>query len=268
MDEPELERTPLSVSARSGPPPLWPIAAIGVLIIAGIAGYVWWVSRTEPPPTNARAAVLSTEAPLSSKPARTPVVLPPLDEMDPFLRALLGRLTSRPELAAWLATDHLMQQLAAAIDVAARGQSPAPDFKVLAPKSRLATTARGRQRYIDPAAYRRYNGLVEAVTSVDPAAAARAYQTVRPRLNEAYQKRGHPGGDVDQAVKQALALLAATPVPRDPIALAAGPGARWIFADAKLESLTASQKQVVRMGPENAEKLVAWLRVLSDQLGG
>lgn len=266
MDEPELERTPFSVGPQSGPP-LWPIAAIGALIVGGAAGYVWWVSRSQPPPATATAPVLSTEAPgAPTALAGSPVVLPPLAEMDPFVRALVGALSARPELAAWLATDHLVQQLASAIDMASRGQSPAADFKVLAPKAPFSTAVRGRQPIVDPAAYRRYNSLVDAVTSIDPAAAAHAYQTIRPRLNEAYQKRGHPGGDVDQAVKQALRLLVATPVPRDPIRLAAGRGARWAFADAGLESLAPSQKQIVRMGPENAERLVTWLRALGDRL--
>ena len=95
-----------------------------------------------------------------------------MDQMDGFLRVLLGTLSSSPELTAWLATDGLLQQLVVGIDRVAQGGTPAPDLKVLAPKEPLTTAGRGRTRTIDPASYRRYDGIAEAVASVDPAAVA------------------------------------------------------------------------------------------------
>jgi hypothetical protein len=169
-------------------------------------------------------------------------------------------------LARWLATDDLLQQLASAVDVASQGKSPARDFKVLAPTGPFATDRRGSRRTIDPASYRRYNGLVGSLTSIDASAVARAYQTLRPRLNEAYRKRGHPDGDVNRALLDALTLLVDTPVPQDPILLVDGPGARWAFADPKLEALSPSQKQLLRMGPDHADATLVWLRALRAAL--
>jgi len=62
--------------------------------------------------------VAGTDVPLASAPA-----LPPLDQMDPYLRTLLRGLSTRPELAAWLATDNLIQQMALTIDRVSRGAS-------------------------------------------------------------------------------------------------------------------------------------------------
>ena len=45
---------------------------------------------------------------------------------------------------------------------------------------------------MDPAGYRRYDGLVQTVTSIDASAVARIYQTIRPRLSEAYRGMGMP----------------------------------------------------------------------------
>jgi hypothetical protein len=217
-------------------------------------------------PQNATpAAVAGTEAPID-KPDGAPVNLPPLDQMDSFLRPLLSALSSRPELARWLATDDLAGQLAAAIDLAAVGASPARDFKVIAPASRFVAAGRGSRRTIDPASYRRYDGLVETVTSIDAASVARIYKTIRPRLNEAYQRTGNPGGDVDGALLKAIDILLETPVVKDPIPIVEDGRAGWVYADGELEELLPTQKQLLRTGAANVERLLAWLRALRNAL--
>lgn len=265
-DEQPLERAPApgdgGRSSGNGPP-LLPIAVGVVAIVALLAGGVWWMRRTPPPPANTTpAAVTATEAPITAPPP--PVALPPLDEMDGFLRPLLQALSTRPELVRWLATDDLVRQLAAAIDKASQGDNPAGGFMELAPRTRLAVTRSGNRRIMDPAGYRRYDGLVTTVTTIDASAVARIYKTIRPRLNEAYQNMGHPGGNVDAAVQQALDMLLDTPVVKGPVVLVEGAGARWAYADPALEALTPTQKQLVRMGPAHTEALLVWLRALQS----
>ena len=94
--------------------------------------------------------------------------------------------------------------------------SPARDFKVLAPDTPLTTAGRPTQRTIDPASYRRYDGLVGTVTSIDASAVAKIYRTIRPRLNEAYRSMGNADRDVDNAVRNALDILLDTPVVKGP----------------------------------------------------
>jgi len=236
-----------------------PIAIIAVVLVAALGGIAWWMSsRSTTTPANATPqAVAATEVPID-KPAA--VDLPPLDQMDAFLRPLLSALSSRPELTNWLATDDLVRQLAMAIDRAATGDSPARDFRVVAPRSPFRVAGRGAQRTLDPASYRRYDSLVETITSIDASAAARVYKTIRPRLNEAYQGLGNAGRNVDPAVQQALDILLDTPVVTDPIALIETGAAGWAYADPELEELTATQKQLLRMGSANVERIQTWLR--------
>ena len=242
-----------------------PIAIIAALIVILIAGGAWWMTRrTEAPLNDSPTAVTATDAPIE-KPAEPPVPLPPLDEMDGFLRPMLAALSSRPELASWLATDDLVRQLAAAIAQASAGSSPARDFKVLAPQTPLTTAGRPTQRTIDPASYRRYNGLVTTVTSIDAAAAAKVYRTIQPRLNEAYRSMGNPDRDVDNAVRNALDILLDTPIVKSPIRVVEH-GATWAYADPDLESLLPTQKQLLRMGPAHTEALLVWLRALRNAL--
>ena len=242
-----------------------PIAIIAVVLLLVLGGGTWWMLRPTPPGNASPKAVTSTEAPID-KPAPPPVDLPPRDQMDGFIRPLLSALSSRPELARWLATDDLIGQLAAAIDQASAGGSPARDFKVVAPTGIFKTSGRGSNRTIDPASYGRYDGLVQTVTSIDASNVARIYKTIRPRLNEAYQGLGHPNGDIDKAVQQAIDVLLDTPAVKDPVAIVEGGAFGWTYANDELEELAPSQKQLLRMGPAHADALKVWLRALQNAL--
>ena len=242
-----------------------PIAVIAVVLLLVLAGGAWWMFRPAAPGNASPNAVNATEAPID-KPVPPPIDLPPRDQMDTFLRPLLAALSSRPELARWLATDDLIGQLASAINQAAGGGSPARDFKVIAPSTPFVTAGRGSTRAIDPASYKRYDGLVQTVTSIDASNVARIYKTIRPRLNEAYRGMGHPNGDVDQAVQQAIELLLETPAVKDPVAIVEGGAFGWIYANDDLEGLEPTQKQLIRMGPAHADALKVWLRALQAAL--
>ena len=240
-----------------------PIAIIAVALVAIIAGGLWWYSRSTVAPANATPKVVSaTDAPIDTGKPAPPVNLPPLDQMDAFLRPMLQALSDRPELAKWLATDDLTRQLAMAIDQASTGALPARDFKAVKPAGAFTTTRRGT---IDPASYKRYDGLVQTVTSIDALKVANIYKTIRPKLNEAYQQAGNPGGNVEGALIKTLDILLDTPVVKDPIRIV-GKGGQWAFDDTELESLLPTQKQLLRMGPANVEKLLVWLRALRDAL--
>jgi hypothetical protein len=169
-------------------------------------------------------------------------------------------------MANWLATDDLVRQLAAAIDQASAGGSPARDFKVIAPSSAFAARGGGDRRTIDPASYQRYDGLVRTVTSIDASRVAQIYNTIRPRLNEAYRAMGHPEGNVDAAIQRTIAILLDTPAIKDPIAVTADGHAGWAFANNDLEDLAPTQKQLLRMGPANADAVKVWLRALHAAL--
>ena len=137
---------------------------------------------------------------------------------------------------------------------------------MIAPEAELTTERAGRRYRLTQASYQRYDGLAETLASIDPAAVATAYRTIRPRLNEAYRSLGQAESSVDVAVQQALDVLIATPVPSGPIEVVEGKGATWAFADPALEALPAAQKHLLRMGPRNASKVVQALVQVRQRL--
>jgi hypothetical protein len=236
--------------------PLVVIAILG----GGFFGVRWWLARRQADTIQRTAAVTAppaTEA-LDNRPPA--ITLPPMDQMDAFLRQLLGALSSRPELVRWLATDDITRRIVFTVDQVARGTSPARENKAMAPSGSFEVVTRNGRRTMNPDSYHRYDGFAASASSLDAAAVARAYATIKPRLTEAYRQMGHPDGDFDRTVEVAIANLLETPVLEQPPALATGRGLNFRYADANLEGLQPAQKQLLRMGPENQRTIQAKLR--------
>lgn len=265
FDELSLER-----ASRNQPPerprdsraPILVVAAAGLLVGGGAA---WWWTRSDRTPPPAPVATHSTEAAVSEvkDPAHT---LPPLGQMDTFLRALLGALTTHPDFARWLATDDLIHQMASGIDRISRGQSPAGDLAVLRPAGDFDVLRRSGAITIDTASFQRYDRLASLVDSLEARGVVEAYRTVHPRLDEAYRALGRTEGGIDDAVDAALQLLLDVPVPTGAIVVVPGKGATYSFRDGQLEQLRPIQKQLLRMGPDNVRRIQTRLRAIRAEL--
>ena len=255
-----------SPSAPSSPGPR---VALLVVLVAGVvaAGGWYYVARQR---TAAAAPPGSEGAPVSDARAvtDTPAVattLPPIEQMDPVVRALLAALGTHPELLKWLATDDLMGSLATAIDRLAHGQSPARDLAVLRPTQGFVVARHDGVAHVAATSHARYAPLVTAVVAIDPAALAAAFVTIEPRLAEAYTRQGHPNGGFTEALQRAIAVVASTPDVPDGAALVPGVGG-YAYADPAFEQLPPAQKHLARMGPEHARRVREAARRFGDAL--
>lgn len=273
LGEQPLARSSSPLSGMEPPPARPPVALIigGVVLLAALGFGLrwWWMDRG---PTDSATESAAAAAPVAGPRTQVPeppapaVELPPLDQMDPFIRGLLGALSARPELARYLATDDLVRHLAVTIDRVSRGVSPAGELGMIAPAQSYVVVNRQGRAFVDPAGYRRYDGIAATITSLDMGAVATAYRTIQPRLNEAYRTVARPGGDIDRAVADGLALLLATPIPPESAALRFGDGPNYVYEDPMLEGLQPAQKHLLRMGPEHARAVKAKLEELRTAL--
>ena len=267
FDDRPIERVPLTddpapESRGSRITPVALIAAIGVVL--GAAG-AWWWTRTPAPTVTSPNAVQATDAliaPTTSRPT-----LPPLAQMDTFLRALLGTLSSHPDLARWLATDQLIRQLANGIDHVSRGQTPAREFPTFRPRGEFSVRRARNVITLDPASFARYDSIAGLVESLDARAVVNVYQTIQPRLDEAYRALGRSEASVDTALAVAVQTIIDTPLPNKPLVLVNGKGATFAYANGEFEQLKPAQKQLLRMGPDNARRIQSKLREISALSG-
>lgn len=262
---------------ETGPPGLWQppdrarqtrLAVIATVVVIALmaGGFAWWIrSRTPAPAADTRRPAAQAVPARASETSPTPA-LPPLDELDPTVRTLIGQLTSSPAIARWLATDNLTRQMAALVDGVATGTLPGRLLAPLRPSGSFAVTTRGGRTTIAPESYARYDALAAVIAGVDAAAVARVYRTLAPRLEEARQEHGGSDLSVDEAVSAALTRLIDTPVPSAPAEVRLQ-GGQYFYADRRLEALSPAQKLLIRSGPNNAARIQAKLRELARALG-
>jgi hypothetical protein len=240
---------------------LW--AVLGILLLAVVAGYLF-LRRGASQPDASAAAV---------KPAPTPraepgelTALPPLDETDAIVRELVSRLSSHPTVAAWLATDGLLVNFVVVTSRIANGETPVAELKAVGPVPRFSTRTSRDIAYIDPSSYRRYDRHAEAVSAIDARGAAQLYATLKPRIADAYRRMGHPDGNFDPVLERAIIELLRVPAIDGEVALEPH-GIVYAFAEPRLQSMTAAQKQLLRMGPQNVRAVQAKLREIASHLG-
>ena len=200
------------------------IAVIIVLVVVfAIGGYLAWRrGHVQPPPP---AAIAQTPPPRSAAPTgiqREPgdnIPLPPLDETDTLVRELVGKLSSHPQVAAWLATDKLIRNFAVVIVNIGDGHTPVTHLRALALNAPFAASSDSGSGVITSASYRRYNPYVDAIAALDARGSAHLYATLKPRIQDAYRDLGYPQGDFDEALKRAIVALLQVPVIDSPVAV-------------------------------------------------
>ena len=261
-------------STASGPdlstPPqhhtgVW-VAVAALLIALCAAGYFAFFWRRTPP---AQTAAAPKATPLSESPslggAGEPMTLPPLDESDTLVRTLVQRLTESPAVLAWLPTNGLVRNFTVVVANIAEGPTPAKHLKVLRPSASFRIVSRNGSTFADPRSYDRYTTIADAMASVNPAAAARLYATLKPRIEDAHHDLGS-ADSFDRTLERAIVALLATPA-IDGSERLRPKGIGYGYTDERLESLTPAQKQLLRMGPRNVRVIKTKLREIAIALG-
>lgn len=263
-DEPEA-RPPERERSRVGVAPL--LVAGGVLVAAllVVAGYLLLRRPAPPSPKVADAPPATPVATPSPTPA---LVLPALDASDTLVRELAAALSRHPQLAVWLSAAHLVRTFTVVVDNLAEGASPSRHLGFLAPKTGFAVIARPGRPILDPASYARYDAFAEGFASLDAEGCARVYRLLEPLFEAAYRDLGYPQGGLRARIGLAIKLLADVPALEGDVPLRPVPRATLIyeFADPKVESLTPSQKHLLRMGPANVGRIKAKLAELTRAL--
>jgi len=223
------------------------------------------LARREPPPPTPEPVIPMAPPPVA-KPPPAPTPLPDLDASDALVRDVAGTLSSHADVMTWLAPEELVRRFVAAVDNVAEGRSPAGQLGSLRPGKRFGVTSDGDRVTADPAAFARYDTLTEVIVATDTGGAVRAYQRLRPLIDEAYRDLGYPDRSFDEALHAAIAELLATPVVVGEPELAPKV-VTHTYTDPDLEGLSAAQKQLLRFGPVNAPRVQRKLRDIAAALG-
>jgi len=241
------------------------LAAAAALFAAGAAYYYWGAHAPTgtpapaPAPAAASGGIQNPVAPVAGAP------LPSLAESDAPLGAAIAALVHATALPDLFYPDRLARRLVATIDNLPREQVASEVRALRPPGSPLATRGDDEALVIAPDNSARYGRYMVLLAAVDPGEAAALYRRFYPLLQEAYEGLGYPGQYFNDRVIAVIDHLLATPDVAEPVRLV-HPSVMYKYADPKLESLSAGQKALVRIGRENAREVKAKLRALRAEI--
>jgi len=141
------------------------------------------------------------------------------------------------------------------------------------PKAAFAIYDDGTRVVADPAGFSRYNALAEWLNSLDLQLLSDALAWFAPLFREAWSYYGGEASGFDMAVLTTLDLMIATPDIDLSEARLIRKEAVWVYEEPAIEALPPLQKQILRMGPDNAATLkgvagrarLIWVEQLNSQ---
>jgi Protein of unknown function (DUF3014) len=249
--------------------PMIGVAAAVVVIAAATVYYLHsrnaslprvQVAATQPPAeTTAEPAAMH---PLpDGKDSASNGPLPALADSDAPLSDAFAKVVGASAAKDYLLPENIIRHLVVTIDNLPR-QKVAVEKRPTSPVAG-SFVADGDELHatLDPQNFARYQPMVAVISKTDMQQLAAVYVHYYPLFQQAYQNLGYPNGYFNDRLVQVIDNLLAAPQPAGPIALVR-PNVMFTFADPALESRSAGQKLLIRMGPENAAAVKVKLKEL------
>jgi len=252
---------------------IWPwLLALLVAAVGGIAWYLYRQPQDQAPPPSAQtptapAAAPQTHYPIEdTAPAAAPAKpLPALDDSDAAAQEALNGLVDRQTLAGLFQLKGLIRRIVATVDNLPR-EKVSGRLSALKPvPGQFITAGQGSELSLGPANYSRYATYARLAQAVDAGQLVTVYAHLYPLFQQAYADLGYPDGYFNDRLVQVIDNLLATPTPPGAIRLER-PNVLFQYADPELESLSAGQKMMIRMGPDNAAVVKNKLREIRVQV--
>jgi hypothetical protein len=249
-------------------PTKWLILSACSIVIAAAAWYFVQAQRpmksavdvTAPEPAaSASTSVPAIQHPLSGAVESAPVT--DVDESDETIKSSLQQLFDTADLAEVLIPTQIIRHIVATVDNLPRAKLAVPSRPLHTTSGQFVIAGTADDRVIADANYARYARVVNLVRIADIAHVADWYRRHYSLFQQAYQGLGYPQGYFNDRLVQAIDDLLATPEPTAPIHLIQ-PKVFYEFADPSLESRSAGQKTLLRMGPYSVKLIKEKLREL------
>ncbi|HYP85597.1 DUF3014 domain-containing protein [Variovorax sp.] len=201
--------------------------------------------------------------------------LPPLGESDSKVNSAVNNLVGK-KAGSMLAMDGFVRRFVATVDNLPREYAPSRVWPVQTTSPQFMVSGEGEAQAIAADNAARYTPMVLLAEQVDPATAASIYFRLYPLFQEAYEELGYGDRYFNDRLVAVIDHLLAAPEPAEPVRLTrvevksdtpmSRPWAHYEFADPRLESMSAGQKIMVRVGLVNERRLKSRLRAFRAQI--
>jgi hypothetical protein len=264
----ENERPYLRPEERSAFP--WIVAALAIALVGGL-GYSYFLPAPGPEP----APAAKTEPAPPPQPAQPAIrnwlpepeekSLPTLENSDSMMRESLAGLLGGKGFNDFFVATQLVRRIVASVDNLPRRAAPRRMMPLNAVPGAFVVSGAGDERVLAAANSARYAPYLRAMEAVRARALVFTYVQAYPLFQRAYEELGYPGKYFNDRLLEAIDdLLAAPEIGAPPKLLQ--PKVLYEFADPDLETRSAGQKILIRMGAPNALKAKAKLREIRQEL--
>ena len=269
------EERPYFREARTGY--VWWVFFVVLALAVGAALYYVWLKRdflglpqfaSQPPAAQPAAPVEESkpEAPQAQAPSAEPTKpLPSLEQSDAMMRDTVSALVGRKAFETMVYPSQIVRRIVATVDNLPRETAPRRVMPLEAVPGAFGASSEGDEIVLAPANSQRYAGYVRVFEALDARALAQRYAEAYPLFQRAYVELGFPDARFHDRLLAAIDDMLEAPSPAGPVKLVR-PKVLYQFADPELEGLSAGQKIMLRMGPENAARVKAKLRELRREL--
>ena len=257
----------------------WLIAVIVVAAVIAAGVYLWRKGLQGPAsaPDASVPAASETASPAASSAIRHPITeavpapastapLPSLDGSDGTVADELSQLGGG-DLAGLLLREQIIPHIVATVDALPRQGVAVRLLPLRTPRGAFAVDEQEGSIEMSPRNAERYAPYMRVIDAVDASKAVAWYVRYYPLFQQAYRDLGYPRGYFNDRLIAAIDDMLATPDVAPPVALVRT-DTYYRFVDPSLQRLSAGQKLLLRMGPENAAKAKAKLRQIRAALAG
>lgn len=262
----------------------WLVAVVVVLAVIAAGVLIWRKAAqtgTPAPAPSATALVASTTAaspvestiqhPISQAEAgpaeASSAPLPALEASDDSVAKALMGLAGAGDLRGLLFTDQVIPRIVATVDALPRESVATRILPVRAPRGAFLTEQQDGRTLTSDRNAERYAPYMRIVESADPQALVAWYVRNYPLFQQAYRDLGYPKAYFNDRLIVAIDDMLAAPDLSAPAELVQ-PKVFYLYADPGLQSLSAGQKLMLRVGPANEAKIKARLRTIRAALVG
>jgi Protein of unknown function (DUF3014) len=248
---------------------IWWVGGALVLIAAVVLFFSWRSNRHPPAPAAAVAPTAPAPPPAIQNPVPlagpTPQTLPPLGASDAPLHDAMSGVIGKRSVDSLFKPDQLIRHIVVTVDNLSRKKAAFESRPTKPLPGSFLAKGDEQRSVLDPANYQRYATVMQVLQMLDTKELASLYFHFYPLFQQEYQNQGYPNGYFNDRLVATIDNLLATPDVTGDIVLIR-PNVMYQFADPNLEDLSAGQKALLRMGPQNVAIVKAKLRELRAQI--
>jgi hypothetical protein len=250
---------------------IWIAAAVGVVLLA-VIGWYWYHTRYAAAPAVTAAPPPTTQIPSNEPQVAHPLegsndgaALPALNDSDQVVHDSLAGVVGKDAIDQFLVPQNIVRHAVVTIDNLPQ-KKVAVDLRPLKPTpGQPVVSTSGGTMSLGERNFARYAPLIKVVQATDVKALVVVYKHLYPLFQGAYEDLGYPGKYFNDRLVQTIDNLLLAPEVPAPIAVVQ-PKVMYEYADPDLESRSAGQKLLIRMGPANAKIIKDKLRAFRAEI--